>query len=156
MTRERQPTTFECALAKIAILLGWDGCATVLRKSESHVRKLGAPDTEREISLRDAVRLDAAWRRAGGEGAPLLECYALQLDLGAAETTKTNTSLVMAGAALAAKESGEAVAAALALAGDMRNPKARLTAVREIEESISAQSHLLTRIMAGETEAAGI
>lgn len=154
MTIPRQPATFERALAKIADGLGWDGCATVLGKSESHVRKLGAPDTEREISLRDAVRLDAAWRRAGGEGAPLLECYALQLDLGGADAASANTSLVMAGAALAAKESGEAVAAALALAGDMRNPKARLNAVREIEESISAQSHLLTRIMATDREAA--
>lgn len=147
MTIPRQPTTFELALAKIAVLLGYDGCATVLGKSESHVRKLGAPDTEREISLRDAVRLDAAWRRAGGEGAPLLECYALQLDLGAANPENTSSGLVVMGAALAAKESGEAVAAALALAGDMHNPKTRIEAVREIEESISAQSHLLTRIM---------
>jgi hypothetical protein len=147
MTIPRQPATFELALAKIAALLGYDGCATVLGKSESHVRKLGAPDTEREISLRDAVRLDAAWRRAGGEGAPLLECYALQLDLGAADTESSSSGLVMAGAALAAKESGEAVAAALALAGDMRDPKARLNAVREVEEAISELSHLLTRIM---------
>ena len=149
MTRLREPATFENALAKIAVLLGYDGCATVLGKSESHVRKLGAPDTEREISLRDAVRLDAAWRRAGGEGAPLLECYALKLDLGTTDTPIAGASLMMAGAAKAAKESGEAVAAALVLASDTRDPKKRLDAVREIEESIAAQSHLLTQIVAG-------
>lgn len=154
MTRVRQPLTFELALTQIAELLGWDGCATVLGKSESHIRKLSTPDTEREISLRDAVRLDAAWRRAGGEGAPLLECYALQLDLGA-DPASTSIELVLSGAASAAKESGEAVAAAIALAGAMRDPKARISAVREIEEAINELSHLLSGIMSINREAQG-
>ncbi|MXO66273.1 hypothetical protein [Altericroceibacterium endophyticum] len=145
MTLPRRPATFARALAQIADLLGWDGCAAVLEKSESHVRKLGAPDTEREISLRDALRLDAAWRRAGGEGAPLLECYAIKLDMGAPTEPATPDCMVR-GAGDAAKESGEAIAAALALAGNAQNPSARTTAVREIEEAINSLSRLLTRI----------
>lgn len=150
MTIPRKPTTFSRALAAIADLLGWDGCAEVLGKSESHVRKLGAPDTEREISLRDAVRLDAAYRRAGGAGAPLLECYALKLDLNVPMTGGPHCMLTSA--AHAAKESGEAVAAAIDLAGRTTDPAARLRAVREIEEAITEMSRLLTRIVATDEE----
>lgn len=147
MTIARRPTTFSRALNDIAQLLGWDGCAEVLGKSESHVRKLGAPDTEREISLRDAVRLDTAYRRAGGEGAPLLECYALKLDLHV-PVQPASADYMLSGAAMAAKESGEAVAAAIELAGQISSPSARLRAVREIEEAITELTRLLTRIAA--------
>jgi len=147
MTIPRKPATFARALSDIASLLGWDGCADVLGKSESHVRKLGAPDTEREISLRDAVRLDAAYRRAGGEGAPLLECYAIKLDLHV-PVRPASPDLMLAGAAQAAKESGEAVAATIDLAGNASDPIARRRAAREIEEAITELTRLLTRIAA--------
>ena len=147
MTLPRQPATFENALSDIAKVLGWDGCGTVLGKSESHVRKLGAPDTERELSLRDAVRLDAAYRRAGGEGAPLLECYALKLDMGA-PVAPASPDCLLSGAERAAKENGEAVAAAIGLATRSNDPAARLTAIREIEEAVNELSRLLTGIHA--------
>lgn len=146
MTRPRQPATFERALAQIAGLLGWDGCAAVLGKSESHVRKLGAPDTEREISLRDAVRLDAAFRRAGGDGAPILETYSLALDLGA-PIEPASAQHMLTGASASAKETGEAIAAAIELSANMQDPKRRLTAIREIEEGIAELSRLLAHIL---------
>jgi len=145
MTLLRQPATFERALSKIASLLGWDGCAAVLEKSESYVRKLGAPDTEREISLRDALRLDAAWRRAGGDGAPLFECYALQLDMDSGGAMACANRMIAA-AALVSKESGEAVAAALALASNMDDAKVQRKAAREIEEAISHLTHLMKNV----------
>ena len=151
MTLPRRPATFARALAQIADLLGWDGCAEVLGKSESHVRKLGAPDTERELSLRDAVRLDAAYRRAGGEGAPLLECYALKLDMGA-PVIPANQDCILTGAKRAAKENGEAIAAAISLATSTDDPVARQDAIREIEESIAENTRLLARIFAMEGE----
>lgn len=151
MTIPRKPTTFARALNDIAQLLGWDGCADVLGKSESHVRKLGAPDTEREISLRDSVRLDAAYRRAGGAGAPLLECYALKLDLHM-PTGPASPNCMLSGAAQAAKESGEAVAAAIDLAGRACDPRARLNATRELEEAITEMSRLLSMILAPKEE----
>ncbi|OCC25331.1 hypothetical protein MB02_01275 [Croceicoccus estronivorus] len=147
MTIPRKPTTFARALTEIALLLGWDECAEVLGKSESHVRKLGAPDTERELSLRDAVRLDAAYRRAGGEGAPLLECYALKLDL-RMPIQSASPHCMLTGSAKAAKESGEAVAAAIELAGNSNDPHVRMRAVREVEEAITEFTRLLTRIVA--------
>lgn len=145
MTIIRKPVTFERALSTIAELLGWDGCADVLGKSESHIRKMGTPDTDRELSIRDAVRIDAAYRRAGGEGAPLLECYALKLDMHvAADVACTETMLT--GAQAVAKESGEAVAAIIALSRNLSDPKSRLDALRETEEAITHLSRLATRI----------
>lgn len=147
VTIPRKPTTFALALHDIAGVLGWDGCAEVLGKSESHVRKLGAPDTEREISLRDAVRLDKAYLLAGGEGCPLLECYALKVGM-QMPVRQISASTLLAGASKAAKESGEAVAAAIEAAGDMSDPKARTRAAREIEEAITEMTRLLTSIVA--------
>ena len=149
MTIPRRPVTFENALWRIAGLLGWDGCASAIGKSESHMRKLGAPDTERELSLNDARRLDAAWRRAGGEGAPILECYALALDMGA-PTEPACPDRMIASAGKAARETGEAIAAALALATDTGNATARLDAMREIEEGMAELQHLLAAIRATE------
>lgn len=146
MTIPRRPASFSRALWQIADLLGWDGCAAVLEKSESHVRKLGAPDTEREISLRDAVRLDAAYRRAGGEGAPLLECYAIKLDMGLT-ARPTGPNCIITGAGLAAKECGEAIAAAITLAGDMSDPAKTLAAQREIEEGVTELTRLLSLVL---------
>lgn len=145
MTIPRKPVTFARAMEEIASLLGWDGCGEVLDKSESQVRKLGAPGTDREISLRDAVRLDTAYIAAGGEGAPLLECYALKLNLRVAKQ-QDDVSCMLTGAAKAAKESGEAVAAAIDLAGRVDDPKARLNACREIEEAITELTRLLARV----------
>lgn len=151
MTILRKPATFARALNDIAQLLGWDGCADVLGKSESHVRKLGAPDTEREISLRDAVRLDTAYRRAGGDGAPLIECYALKLDMHV-PAQPSGPDCMLISAAQTAKECGEAVAAAIELAQKSKDPGARLRATREVEEAITELSRLLTRIVAPQEE----
>lgn len=51
-----------------------------LAPSESYLHKMGTPDTDRELSVRDVVRLDAAFRRAGGEGA-FARMLSLKLDL---------------------------------------------------------------------------
>lgn len=145
MTLERLPITFENALGDIARRLGWDGCAELLGKSETHLRKMGTPDTDRELSIRDAVRLDAAYRRAGGEGAPLLECYALKLDMQIAAGGICPEAM-LAGAQGAAKESGEAIAAVLELVNSPDDRKAQRAALKEVEEAISDLSRIATRI----------
>ncbi|HET6536691.1 MAG TPA: hypothetical protein VFG34_01070 [Sphingopyxis sp.] len=145
MTLERLPVTFENAMGDIARRLGWDGCAAVLGKSETQLRKMGTPDTDRELSIRDAVRLDAAYRRAGGEGAPLLECYALKLDMQVAHAGVCPEAMLV-GAQGAAKESGEAIAAVLALVSNPEDRKAQKAALKEVEEAISDLSRIATRI----------
>ncbi|MBG6116229.1 hypothetical protein IWY39_000033 [Sphingobium sp. JAI105] len=137
MTKDRRPLTPYRALSRIADLLGWDGCAEVIGKSEWSVRKFSDPDAGRSISLHDAIRLDIAFRNAGGSGAPLFECYASRLDL-LFGTEDGHLACLLDVSGKAAKEAGEAVAAALNAAANTCDPSARLKAITEIEEGIAA------------------
>lgn len=113
MTKLRSPLTPYRALTRIVDLIGWDGCATVCEKSEWTMRKYADPDTEREISLRDAIRLDTAFQRAGGEGAPLFEAYAARLEI--ERHSIENPDCLIGLTREAARESGEAIDAVLSL-----------------------------------------
>lgn len=148
MTKLRQPVTFSDALTDIARMIGWDVCAQILGVSENWVRKLSDPDAEREISLQSARRLDAAYVRAGGEGAPFHDCYALQLELTAGLHSRCSADMIQA-VGKAVKENGEAVSAALH-AVEHGTPGARREAVREVQESIQAMTALLARLGAPE------
>lgn len=147
MTKARAPLTPYRSLSQIADLLGWDGCAAVLGKSEWSVRKWADPDAEREISLQDAIRLDAAFMRAGGERAPLFECYAARLDLAGADDEDDEAQL-LAATSIAAKEAGEAVSAALDAAAS-KDKAARLRAKKEAGEAIEALQSLFHRLKRG-------
>ena len=141
MTKLRAPLTPYRALTTIAALLGWDGCADLLDKSESQIRKLADPDTGREISYQDAIRLDAAYRRAGGTTAPLLECYAARLGLEA--SGPDDSRVLLAASSKAAKETGETVGAALDAAALADDPALRDVAIREAKEGIESLHGLL-------------
>ncbi|MCW2362427.1 hypothetical protein M2336_001918 [Sphingobium sp. B1D7B] len=145
MTKERRPLTFERALCRVAELIGYDGCAQLLGCSENWVRKLSDPDAEREISLQKARRLDLAYLRAGGYGRPFLECYELQLEMGD-ETGGSSTGELIAAAGKAAKETGEAVGAALAAIERGRDAGSVENALREIEEGIEALTGVANRL----------
>ncbi|PZQ56246.1 MAG: hypothetical protein DI555_06430 [Novosphingobium pentaromativorans] len=83
MTKRRAPLTIDAALARIAGQLegGWNAMAESLGgKSPSIVRAWGDPDRREQIPLCDAIALDVAYREAGGDGAPLFETFAYQLD----------------------------------------------------------------------------
>lgn len=131
MTKARPPLTFYRALSRIADLIGWDGCAAVCEKSEWTMRKYADPDAEREISLRDAMRLDMAFARAGGDGAPLLQAYALRLEV---ESLRDDDGCIVGLAREAARESGEAIDALLGLTHG-GNAKA---ALKEAEDAHAA------------------
>lgn len=149
MTKLRRPMTPYRALSRIADVLGWDGCANVVEKSEWTVRKLSDPDTGRDISLQDAIRLDRAYRRAGGVGAPLFEAYAAALELGGNGADQRRAELVAA-SSIAVKETGEAISAALAAATTAEDPATRLRAINEVEEGMQAFQALLISLRGGE------
>ena len=142
MTKPRNPVSFERALAKIAGLLGWPECANIVSQSERTVRNWSDPDTSSAIRLDAALALDIAYRAAGGDGAPMFQCYALRLEMESAARAADGERLA-ALTALAMKEGGEAFSAlALAL-----RPGAtaidRAVARRETEEAIEALTHTL-------------
>jgi len=164
MTKQRPPMTAYRALLRIADLIGWDGCALVIGKTEWTVRKYADPDTEREITLRDAMRLDLAYRRAGGHGTPLFEAYAaliyqagvfheghgtplfeayaarLEVELA---SENSDPGHILQASREAARESGEALDAAISMAaggGDRRE------ALREVSEAVAAFQGLYSQL----------
>ena len=137
MTKLREPITFNRALTSVADLIGWDRCAAICGVSERTVRNWSDPDTDSEIRLIDARRLDAAYLAAGGDHAPFHHTYALQLELGARAPIDAAEALSSA-AGSAAKETGEAVAAMLTAASREICQAAARNAEREIKEAIDA------------------
>lgn len=131
MTKIRPALSVYRALARIADIIGWDGCAAVCGKSEWTMRKYADPDAEREITLRDAIRLDLAYRRAGGDDVPLFQAYALRLEL---DDLRDEDGCFIGLAREAARESGEAIDALLGLTSG-GNARA---ALREVEDAHAA------------------
>ena len=69
MTLHRPPLSIDAGLARIAGQLpdGWAGMAQAVERSESLVRAWGQPGRRERIPLEEAIRLDLAYRAAGGE-----------------------------------------------------------------------------------------
>lgn len=144
MTKLRQPLTQYRALETVAELLGWETCAEIVELSLSMTRKLGDPDTGRELKYRDAIRLDVAFRQAGGTGAPFFDCFGARLGIDTAPAPGCSFGLLAASGA-AAKESGEALAAAIE-AAHSTDPATRQRAIREAEEGVQAFVTLLNNL----------
>lgn len=143
MTKRRRPLTFENALTKIAAELGWPRVAEICGVQERACRNWSDPDTTQAISMEAALRLDVAFHAAGGEGSPFLQCYATRLDAEQLAATPGRERLLEC-AGVAAREAGEAVAAALAAALPGARPGDFVVGEKELEEAIDA----LTRTLA--------
>jgi len=159
MTKRRAPLTYARALTRVAELLGWDGCAQVIERTdgrpvtENWVRKLSDPDAEREISLRNAFRLDAAYQRAGGEDAPFRDCYSLRLEM-EGDTGRASTSDLMSAASVAVKETGEAMSFTLAAIENSASKEHRVRALKELEEGIASLTAMAVKL--GGTKLEGV
>lgn len=146
MTKLRPPITHELALTRVAGVIGWDRVAEICQHGQSAVRKWTDPDmrpsVEDKVTLVQARNLDREYRAAGGAGSPMLQCQALLLE---AETlaASPNAAEVAKAAQKAAKESGEALAAAFASAMPDADDADFAAAEKELEESIAAKTVLL-------------
>lgn len=76
--KPRHPVTWPGACARIRGLLGLEAAAAI-NKSDSLVAKMGDPDRDEIPNVEQALRLDVAYRLAGGTTAPLFEVYRKQL-----------------------------------------------------------------------------
>ena len=134
MTKRREPMTFHRALTTIAARIGWDTCAAICGVCERTVRYWSDPDCETEIRLIDAQRLDRAYLERGGDHAPFHQVYALRLGI---VTARAKEDDLLAMAAEAAREGGEATAAIIT-AAHAPSPAALRAARKEGEEAITA------------------
>lgn len=139
MTHHRAPLTIDAALARIAGQLtgGWTEMAEVTERSESLVRAWGNPERREQIPLADAVRLDLAYRRAGGDGAPLYETYGCQLEHAGMFQFANEIALGRL-AATAIREGGEAHAALVLAAQPGVDNKHHRATLREVDEAIAS------------------
>lgn len=147
MTKRRPPLTFENALTKTAGAIGWAEVARIVGQAERTVRRWSEPDTTSCISLEAAFRLDLAVLAAGGDEAPFLLCYATRVDTESLASLSGREALIAAAAA-AASESGQAIAAALTAASPNASEADIAIAERELEESIAAKHKLLAAVRA--------
>ena len=147
MTKERPPVSFELGLTRVAGLIGWDRTATILCMSERTARDRSDPDTQPcvgdSVNLDEAVALDAAYRAAGGDGAPMLQCFALKVETALAGATADAAALARR-AAQVAEETGQAVKAIVLASVPGASPVQRQIAAREAEEAISALTATLS------------
>lgn len=137
MTKFREAITFNRALTTVAELIGWDRCAAICGRGERAVRNWSDPDTDQEISVLDARRLDAAYLSAGGDYPPFHRTFALQLEL-ETRMPADEAQAIAEAAGRAAKEGGEAIAAMLKAAAPGTGPAQRRKAKQEVKEAIEA------------------
>lgn len=146
MTKLRPPISLELALTRVAGVIGWDRVAAACGAGESAVRKWTNPDTRPtvggSVTLDQARILDREYHAAGGAGSPLLQCQALLLEAETLAATP-NAAEVARAASNAAKESGEALAAAFTSAQPDAVEADFIVAERELEEAIAANTVLL-------------
>lgn len=142
MTKLRPPLSFEDGLTRIAGLIGWTALARAMACDERTARAWSDPDSSRKVSMEDGLRADAAYRRAGGEGAPMLEAYALRLDIAARALPATAEQILLA-TARCAKEDGEAICALAHAALPGAGPADVALAIREGRQSIDAMTSAL-------------
>lgn len=148
MTKRRPPLSVDAALARIAGQLerGWPEMAEVTSRSEAFVRAWGDPDRREKIPVEDAIMLDLAFRAAGGDGAPIFETYAHQLE---AEGGAWFADQIALGryAAEVIRECGEAGSAVVLSAQPGASAHQRREALREVEEAIGVLTR--ARLMLG-------
>ncbi|MFC3097350.1 hypothetical protein [Alteraurantiacibacter palmitatis] len=150
MTKRRAPLSPEAALARIAGHLpnAWDDMAEALGKSASYLRQCGDPDRREQLSVTDAIALDLAYARAGGQGYPLRESYDAQLQIAEAECFGDRFSLLCQVETLIT-EAGQAHAALVRLVQPGSGEQERRIAARELAENFEALRPLLALLDAG-------
>lgn len=148
MTKRRPPLSIDAALARIAGQLecGWDDIASVTGRSTTLVRAWGDPDRREKIPVDDAIMLDLAYRAAGGEGAPIFEMFAHQLQIEGGTWFADEVALGRY-AAEVILECGQAGSAVVLSAQPGATAAQRREALREVEEAIGVLTR--ARLMLG-------
>lgn len=139
MTKRRAPLSIDAALARIAGQLpkAYLEMADVAGRAERTVRNWGDPDTREQIPMDCAIALDLAFQQAGGDGAPIFECYAALLEIAGVHRFADRIALGRR-AADAIRECGQAGAALVDASQPSAGAAEQQTALQEVEQAIAA------------------
>lgn len=135
MTKPRPPLSIDAALARIAGQLPgeWAEMGLIVDRHEGTVRRWGDHDKPEAIPLPCAIALDIAFQRAGGDGRPLFETYALQLAV-AREQAFANEIELARQACVFIREGAQAGEAMILASLPSATAQDRTHAVRELED----------------------
>lgn len=145
MTKPRTPRSLSHAVTRIIAQIGEDAAAKVSGRSRHAVRAWSNPDRTAYPSIAQAIALDAAYRSAGGDGAPLREAYDAQLEITVCELTACHRDLA-AEVATASIECGEALGATLPLTQTGYTPNDATRALLQIDDAENALSRVRRRV----------
>ena len=145
MTNLRAPLTFSDATVRVAGVLTYAAMARMVRKTERAVRYWSEEARGTTPTLAQALAFDAAYREAGGEGAPYRDAYDFQL--GQAIARADACRLALSGEiADAARECGEAIAATILVTTSNASPRDTIRAAAEAEGAVVAMGRLVRRL----------
>lgn len=148
MTKARIPMTFPMAVMRIAETLGFPRMADAVCRQERQVRNWSEPRAASSPNIEQALALDIACLRAGGKCAPILQTYAALLEAGAgAAAMATSVHALTGDAAAVARETGDAVSAAILAARSDADPHVLRRALGEAEEAHDAIGALIRRLI---------
>ena len=155
MTQLRTPYTFADAMTRVAGAIGWDECRRIAGNvSDRTVRAWSEPKTDKRPRIDRALRLDAAYRAAGGQGSPFLEAFAFQLDVTIERQEACRSALAAQIGELFA-EFGEAMRDALKLTQSGASPRDAHRAIAEVQQVDMLVDALLRRLDSFLTTGAG-
>lgn len=137
MTKVKSPMSIDAALARIAGQFpnGYKDLARVVNRHESSVRAWGDDDRSEQIPMPCAIALDIAYEKAGGEGRPLFETYALQVKV-ARETAFAGEIALARRVCILIREGAQANEALVLASLPSANAGDRTNAIRELEDVV--------------------
>lgn len=155
MTKRRAPLSPDAALVRVAGQLdgGFDQLAGLLGRSVSLVRKWADPDAREAIPFADAIACDLLYREQGGNGAPMFECYAHQLDEAGALRFAGQITLGRFAPDFI-RETSEATAALVLAAQPGSDDRALRTASRELREAAEVIRQAIQMVEGGQGDLA--
>jgi len=145
VTQLRAPLSFADAMTRVAGVIGWPEAAHIARRRQRTVRYWSEGNCQTTPSIAMAVKFDAAYRAAGGEGAPFAEAHAHLLGMHTEREDACRRALA-ADLATAARETGEATAHAIIVATSNASPRDTMRAVAEAEQGRNAMARLVRRL----------
>jgi hypothetical protein len=132
-------------MTRVAGMVGWPEAARIAQRRQRTVRYWSEENCKTTPPIAMAVRFDAAYRAAGGEGAPFAEAHAHLLGMQTERQDACRRALAE-DLSTAARETGEATAQAIIVATSNASPRDTMRAVAEAEQGRTAMARLVRRL----------
>ncbi|MGW8136877.1 hypothetical protein ACWGNZ_14855 [Sphingomonas zeae] len=145
MTQLRAPRTYAEAITRVAGVIGWDEICRLTGRALRSARYWSQTNCTTVPSIVQAQTLDAAYIAAGGQGSPFLDAFEFQLGI-QVQRQEACTRELLSEIAVASKEAGDAIAAAIRITQSNPSPLDVHRALAEVEQSAGAFDALMRRL----------